>query len=144
MKKILMQFVVSAIALSFATGAFAQAAGPAAGVGGGLAKHHGEGKWEGRGKVMAEMLAKLDLSEAQRKSISQIQEDYRVHLKELMEKIKAGGGTKAENRERVQELNKAHMKELMEVLTPAQRKQLKQEMKRWRDEHKENKPKATP
>ena len=88
MKKILSMFVATAMMSALAVSSFAQGAGPKGGAPG---QGKGPGGKQGKRNPMgmdAEILAKLNLTEDQKKSVKKLKEDTQKKFKEVMDAAK--------------------------------------------------------
>lgn len=129
MKRLLTIFTAVAIAASMTSMAVAQDAGPKKGKGG----EHGPGpKPGGRMRMMQqELLAKLNLTPAQKQKIEALN-------KQMMEKMKGERNAKPEDRrEKMKALQDWHRAELKKILTAEQFAKFEKLMKEAREKFKD-------
>src|SRR4051812_22658210 len=129
MKKILTIFALSGLVLGTASIALAQAPGPSGGRGQ-LQGPRGERRGGGGMRMMQEVLAKLNLTPAQKTQIEALQKKMREDMKAQFKGQRPAPGTPPDPqmREKMKAMRENFHKQLMAVLTPGQRKQFKQEM----------------
>ncbi len=125
MKKLMMVMGISAAVLGVAASAMAQGAGPKNG--GGLQQGNKQGKqgqqgkrMQMRGKMQKEILAKLNLTDAQKTK-------WEETMKAMREEMKAGAGEKGEKRDRKAQMEKMKgwQEKLMAILTTKQQAEYK-------------------
>ena len=138
MKKMLTLCAIATLTLGAAL-ASAQAPGPAGGQGQ-LNGPRGERRGPGP-RMMQEVLAKLNLTPAQKTQIEALQKKQREEMRAQFKGQRPAPGTPPDPqmREKMKAMREKYHKELMAILTPAQRKQFKEEMealrKKWQQEH---------
>jgi Spy/CpxP family protein refolding chaperone len=133
MKKLITIMIAGALAASFATSAFAQGAGPRGGgvQGGQGGIGGGKGQRQGGGmrmmKMQQELMAKLNLTTAQKTKIEAINKKFADDMKTLREKAKTGDRKALQPEFRKAQM--AHREEIAAVLTAEQKKKYQEEMK---------------
>ena len=138
MKKTLTILALACLTLG-ASLASAQAPGPSGPQGRLQGEHRGGGG--GGMRMMQPILAKLNLTPSQKTQIDALQKQMRDQMKAEFKGQRPAPGTPPDpaRRERMKAMREKFHKELMAILTPAQRKQFKQEMqemqKKWQQEH---------
>ncbi len=130
MKKTLTIFAIAGLAIALSVPSFAQAPGPSGGQGTLQARGQGRG---GGMRMMQEILAKLNLTPAQKTQIEALQKKQRDQFKQWRD-----SGTRPDPA-KMKAARESWHKQLLSILTPAQQKQFKQEMeaarKKWQQEH---------
>lgn len=136
MKKFLTLVTAVGLAVSLSAISLAQGAGPKNG-GQGSTTQKGQKGQEGRrggmmmrGKMMQEILAKLNLTADQKKKIEALQASTREKIKALRDKNK--GGDMRSMRDQFRPIMEAHQKGMKDILTDAQEKKLEELMKEAR------------
>jgi Spy/CpxP family protein refolding chaperone len=138
MKRIINIFIATGVMAALAVTSFAQGAGPKGGAQGGAQGKAGQGqkgpggRRGGFGNMDAEILAKLNLTEAQKKDIKTLKE---ATQKKMMEMIKAGGGPGGDRsamREKLKPVMDGYQTGLKKIMTPAQFSEYEKAMKEMR------------
>lgn len=128
MKKLLTIFAVSVIAMSLSVASFAQDAGPKGGAPGLGGKAGRTGQVGKLGKIHDEILAKLNLTQAQKDKIAALKKELQSKVSELRK-----SGDKDAAKGKLRELMQEHSKAVMNVLTPAQKEQYAKLLKEYRE-----------
>jgi periplasmic protein CpxP/Spy len=134
MKKLINIAIAASLMAALTATSFAQGAGPAGGAKGG-AQGQGQGKGPGgrRGGMMAmdaEVLAKLNLTESQKKDIKKLKEDTGKKMKDVFQDAK--GGDREAMRDKMKGIFEGYQTGLKKILTPSQFAQFEKEMKEIR------------
>ncbi|MEA2552912.1 MAG: motif family protein [Fimbriimonadaceae bacterium] len=114
---------------------FAQQAGDAGPQGGHMKQKQGWGPGKKMMKERQEMLAKLGLSEVQKKQIAELDKDTAAKAKEIRSKTTQSATDTT--RQQMRKLMQDHRAAMEKILTPAQNKQLREMMLAKRKEMRE-------
>lgn len=140
MKRLLSGFIVTALVAALAVPALAQAPGPKPGDG----KAQAQARGMRTGGIHDDLVAKLNLSAAQKTKIEALKKKNQDAVKKLM----GNGADREKNRDKMRELMESSRKEFLAILTPAQRTQYEQLVKaemekrraEWQKANKAGKP----
>jgi hypothetical protein len=141
MKKLLSVTTIAAMAIGISAFAFAQDAGPK-GPQGAPPKSGGKGQnqrgWGRMAQVENEVLAKVKLTAAQKKSVKTLQEETAAKLKALIEKP----GERQEKGKEMRKIREDHQNSLMKILDKTQQAQYRElymaKMKELREQRQKN------
>jgi Spy/CpxP family protein refolding chaperone len=136
MKNILKIAVAMSVFAALTVSSYAQGAGPSGGAPAAGGKQGKGGKQGGPGgrkggmmNMDAELLAKLNLTEDQKKKVKALKEKTQADMKKIFEGAK---GDREGMREKFKPVMENYQKEMAKILTPTQMETLKKEMKEMR------------